>query len=277
MEALSSAIKALAALNDELIAATASHDEDRVGVLLDEIARNERLRNRLVHQRTLVEPATSYATTLPLRDKVISTLEIVGHPAAAKLLADVCFAFVGDRLATATLSSLRRDERRRFAASQGTRTQDQYVVSALSFDTISPVRGTLALSSWPLRHRLIGPSSPRANLLKITSRLSEFRDRAVDPAAANRLLLRLARSIPGAVENPVVGGTARAMTVDLNRLRTAVEAELDQIAGRDEIDRESAAARIGPLDPGQVIFGVTPVAGQSLRTADAGGWAKVVS
>ena len=276
MEALASAISALATLNDELVAATATGDLDRVGVLLDEIARNERLRNRLVRQHAPAEPATGYATALPLRDKVISTLEIVGHPAATKLLADVCLAFVGDRLATAALSSLRRDERRRFAASQGTRTQDQYVVSALAFDTISPVRGTLALSSWPLRRRLIGPSSPRANLLKITSRLAEAQDRAIDASAANRLLLRLARSIPGAVETPVTGGTARAMSVDLDRLRMAVDAELDQIAGRDETDREQAADRVGLLDPAQVIFGVTPLAVHRRHDTDTTGWAEVI-
>ena len=52
VEALSSAITELAALNGELVAATAVGDLDRVSALLEQIARAERRRNRLVHQHS---------------------------------------------------------------------------------------------------------------------------------------------------------------------------------------------------------------------------------
>jgi hypothetical protein len=243
----------LAERNNELVDATAARDSGEIAVLLRDISALERRRNELVHKFSAHTTSERYETAIPVRDRVIQALSLGGRAMAAKLLADMARSFYGATIPTQSLSSLRRDERRSFLSAKDdlsrTAERDIYVVPALTFDRFTPVRGTLALSSWPTEHRLIAPSSPRVDVLEITIRLVQQLPVAVDPSAARRLIMRLARTIPGALpaRTVAVGSTFPAALpageFDADRVVNAAESELTHLADRDEAERADAADR----------------------------------
>ena len=47
-----------------------------------------------------------------------------------------------------------------------------YIVPALTYDRLAPVRGLLALSAWPLEVRLVAPASHRVDMLHMVDRLA---------------------------------------------------------------------------------------------------------
>lgn len=83
------------------------------------------------------------------------------------LIRDVASARWGDHIAGPKLASLRRDEERSWRTSG----RPVYIVPALTWDQQRPVRGTLALSSWPLETRLLAPSSQTVDGLHHVERL----------------------------------------------------------------------------------------------------------
>ena len=96
--------------------------------------------------------ASSYESLTPLRDQVIRALQLTGRPSSARLVSDVTKSRWAERVDTAKLSYLRRDEGRSWQKSRelpGRQARDVYVVPALTYDRFTPVRGTVALSTWP--------------------------------------------------------------------------------------------------------------------------------
>ena len=162
MDDLTRVTSQLAERNNELIDATAAGDSAEIAALLRDISALERRRNELVRRVAADAAPQRYETAIPVRDRVIQALSLGGRAMAARLLADLARSFYGATIPTQSLSSLRRDERRSFLSAQDdlsrTAERDVYVVPALTFDRFTPVRGTLALSSWPTEHRLIAPS-----------------------------------------------------------------------------------------------------------------------
>lgn len=74
-----------------------------------------------------------------------------------------------------------------------------YLCSALTADRLVPARGLLAVSTWPLSRRVIGPLSPRVDFLLAARRLAEQLDRTSDASLpALRLLWQFAAK-PSAV------------------------------------------------------------------------------
>jgi len=184
---------------------------------------------------------------LPLREQVHQALTLLAAPAAPRLVIAVHQAFsVGD-MVSARLTSLRRDEERSFRSAPHAR--PYYLCSALTADLLAPARGLLAVSTWPMARRIIGPLSPRVDFLTAAIRLAEHVQRLTEPTpAATRLLWRFAANIPGAA--------ADADTMAATAVAAAARAELDIHAEADAAHRAAAARRaIERLDEAEQLFG----------------------
>jgi hypothetical protein len=196
---------------------------------------------------------TQAAPLLPVREQVHQALILLGAPAAQKLIVTVHDAFFGSALASAGLTSLRRDEERSFRAAPYAR--PYYLCATLTADLLAPARGLLAVSTWPTERRVIGPLSPRVNYLEAAIRVAEGLLRVPDPGtAAIRLLRQFAANIPGAKPSSpqVVADAARA--------------ELEVHRDEDLAIRHAAAVRArAQLDDVEQLFGhrmrVIPSAG----------------
>jgi len=160
-------------------------------------------------------------------------------------------AFASGPLVAARLTSLRRDEERSFRSAPHARAY--YLCAALSADLLGPARGLLAVSTWPLERRVIGPLSPRVDFLTAAIAVADSIMRIPEPGPeAMALLRRFAVSIPGA---PASSGAARSALVPA-RVSEAAHAELDVHAGRDQEQRRAAAQRAADqLDDAAQLFG----------------------
>ncbi|MFG2172730.1 hypothetical protein ACGFMO_15335 [Streptomyces niveus] len=192
---------------------------------------------------------------LPVREQVHQSLTILGAPASPKLISAAYEAFFTDPLVPSRLASLRRDEERSFTA-QG-HSRPYYICAALTYDRLTPARGLLAVSTWSLERRVIGPLSPRADFLAHAARVAGQIERMCaaghEPAeAAWRLLRRFAFNIPGAYDHDGHPDPARVIA--------AARAESQVHTANDESDRRgSAAVAREKLSDAQQLFGVAPL------------------
>jgi hypothetical protein len=258
MPDVQAAMAEVARLQQRLAAALEDDDLGEADRLLAELSVAERHRNRLLQRASAGSGAFDAAP--PIREQVAAILGILSRPASVSLIRDVATARFGETIQPSRLASLRRDEQRSWqAAHRGTApgarslARPVYVVPALTFDRFAPVRGMLALSSWPLEIRLIAPASARVDVLHIIMRLIDELDRSPDsPWAPNlrRLVWRFGHTIAGAVE--IRGG------FDYSSVRDAAERELQQITDTDTAERAEAAERgHAKLDPETQLFGAT--------------------
>jgi hypothetical protein len=177
-------------------------------------------------------PATG--PLLPIREQVYEALSILQVPAAPRLIATVHEALFAATFSTARVTSLRRDEERSFRTAPFSR--PYYICAALTADFLSPARGLLAVSTWPLENRVIGSLSPRVDFLTAAIRVAEALERIPAPSpAARRLLWRFAAGIPGAGHG--------AGSVDPQVVRSAAEAERAVHKDADTKTRRAAAER----------------------------------
>ncbi|GIJ51759.1 hypothetical protein Val02_86450 [Virgisporangium aliadipatigenens] len=184
---------------------------------------------------------------LPLREQVHTALSLLSVPAAPRLVVQVHHAFFGEDVPSAKLTSLRRDEERSFRSAPFAR--PYYLCAALTADRLAPARGLLAVSTWPLEHRIVGPLSPRVDFLTAAVRVAEHAERLskVDGGVA-RLLWMFGANIPGAASG--IGTAAPAAVI------RAARAELDSHTGVDRSHRTAAAARArAHLDDVGQLFG----------------------
>jgi len=184
---------------------------------------------------------------LPLREQVHQALTLLAVPAAPKLVSAVHEAFFAGLIPSVRLTSLRRDEERSFRSAPFAR--PYYVCAALTAELLAPARGVLAVSTWPLDLRVIGPLSPRVNYLSAAIRVAESYLRIPGPGpAAQRLLWRLAANIPGAADG--------ARNMDPAKVARAAQAELQIHAAGDRAARTAAADRARrQLDDAEQLFG----------------------
>ena len=197
------------------------------------------------------------ASLLPLREQVYEALSLLQVPAAPRLIATVHEAFFGSTFPTTRVTSLKRDEERSFRSAPYAR--PYYICAALSADYLSPSRGLLAVSTWPMERRVIGPLSPRVDFLTAAIHVADAIERIpTPPPTARQLLLRYAGNIPGAAPVP---GTLAAEGPDQVRpdiVRQAAQAELAVHAGADTRLRKEAAGRAGKqLRDAEKLFGTT--------------------
>lgn len=183
---------------------------------------------------------------LSIREQVHHALTLLSVPAAPKLICAVHEAFFASTILNARLTSLRRDEERSFRAAPHAR--PYYLCAALTADLLAPARGLLAISTWPMERRVVGPLSARVDFLTAAIRVAEHIERLPDPGpAAQRLLLRFAANIPGAAD----GFDAKPDAV-----AAAARAELDVHAEADRAQRREAAERARKqLDDVQQLYG----------------------
>lgn len=171
---------------------------------------------------------------LRLREQVHEALSMLQVPAAPRLIATVHEAFFATTFPTTRVTSLRRDEERSFRTAPFAR--PYYICAALAADFLSPSRGLLAVSTWPMDKRVIGSLSPRVDFLEAAIRVAEAIERIPAPVpAARRLLWRFAASIPGAAGSPG--------TVDPRAVKEAATAELSVHKEADTKTRRAAAKR----------------------------------
>jgi hypothetical protein len=221
--------------------------EERDGDLAGEVAAS---RSRTSGNRSL----------LPVREQVHQALTLIGVPAAPRLIVAVHDAFFSGPLVAARMTSLRRDEERSFRTAPHARAY--YLCAALTADLLAPARGLLAVSTWSLDQRVIGPLSPRVDYLTAAIAVADSVRRLPAPSAdATRLLWRFAVNIPGAQ-----AGGRRA---EPGLVAQAARAELAVHQDSDLAHRQAAAARAeAQLDEAGQLFGsrLSP-AGQA-----AGNW-----
>ena len=184
---------------------------------------------------------------LPLREQVHQALTLLTVPAAPRLISAVHEAFFTSTIPASRLTSVRRDEERSFRTAPFAR--PYYLCAALTAGLLAPARGLLAVSTWPMERRVIGPLSPRVDFLTAAIEVAARIQRIRSPApAALRLLWRFAANIPGAAD-----GTG---SVDPPAVARAALAEREIHADADSSTRQSAALRArNQLDDAQQLFG----------------------
>lgn len=220
-------------------------DRARARALRAELRRAEREWDDALDGLAEQVPATPVdAPLLPIREQVHNALTLLGVPAAPKLVIAVHEAFFAGEIIGARLTSLRRDEERSFRVAP--RQRPYYLCSALTADLLAPARGLLAVSTWPLDRRIVGPLSARVDFLTAAIRVAEHAERSV---GADRLLRRFAANIPGATGS----GFADVRPEVVAR---AARAELAVHEDADRSHREAAAVRARTqLDDAAQLFG----------------------
>ena len=194
---------------------------------------------------------------LPLREQVYEALSLLQVPAAPKLIATVHEAFFGSTFPTARVTSLKRDEERSFRSAPFAR--PYYVCAALSADYLSPSRGLLAVSTWPMESRVIGPLSPRVDFLTAAVHVADAIERIpTPPLTARQLLHRFAVNIPGAAPMPGEPASATLDQVKPDVVRQAAQAELAVHQQADSRLRKEAGARARrQLADAEQLFGTS--------------------
>lgn len=238
-------------LRTEVRRAALSGDPVRARELRADLRRAERAWDEALAALTTPEPEPEpvrrSGPLLPIRDQVHQALTLLSVPSAPKLIVAVHGAFFGGEMAGAQLTSLRRDEERSFRSSPHAR--PYYLCGALTADRLVPARGLLAVSTWPMTRRVIGPLSARVDFLTAAVGLSEQVSRIGRPTFPSlSLVWRFATNIPGAAES--FDAMKPAMVADAARAELAIHHEADQA------HREAAAARARTqLDEIHQLFG----------------------
>ncbi|WP_228898690.1 hypothetical protein [Streptomyces sp. DH1] len=193
---------------------------------------------------------------IPVREQVHQALTLLGAPASPKLISSTYEAFFTEPLIATKLASLRRDEERSFTAQGYAR--PYYICAALTHDRLVPARGLLALSTWPVERRIIGPLSPRVDFLTHAVGTAEQIQRLTAaghpaPDTAWRLLRRFALTIPGACD-------AAAPQPEPARVIAAAHTEAAVHQQEDDQQRQAAAQRArSQLADVQQLFGAPPM------------------
>lgn len=251
----------IAGLRTAVRQAVAAGDRVRARALRGELRRAQeewdQAVERLDEEAPQAVPAAagcaSAGPLLPIREQVHQALTLLGGPAAPRLILTVHRAFFAGQLVPARLTSIRRDEERSFRAAPHARAY--YLCAALTADLLAPARGLLAVSTWPLDRRVIGPLSPRVDYLTAAIRVADFLRRLPHASPdAYRLLWRFAVNIPGAQSSTESPGPAE--------VARAAEAELAVHEPDDSGHRAAAATRArAQLDDAAQLFGT------AIRTA----------
>ncbi len=209
---------------------------------------------RPVLQPSAATPAPvhpSAGVSVPIREQAHQALTLLGAPASPKLISAAHEAFLTGPIVTAKLGSLRRDEERSFNAQPHAR--PYYICAALTYDRLGPARGLLAVSTWPLEQRIIGPLSPRTDFLThaihVAEQVQRIRTDGRDPGLpAWRLLRRFAVNVPGADDG--------SDTPDPERVADRAAGEARVHADADTTERREAADRARQRLPAvQQLFG----------------------
>jgi hypothetical protein len=236
-------------LRQRIRRSVASKDHAELAELRVQLRLAEKRWDEALEELAPAPPATS--PLLPLREQVHQALTLLTVPSAPKMIAAVREAFFAGAMAGGQLTHLRRDEERSFRSSPHAR--PYYLCHALTADRLTPVRGLLAVSTWPMQRRVMGSLSARVDFLTAAIRVAEHtQGRAAAGSPARQLLRRFAENIPGAWADGEDASPAR--------VTDAARAELDVHDHSDRVQRRQAAARANKqLDECQQLFGAAPL------------------
>lgn len=192
--------------------------------------------------RTDLSPST--------RDIAISVLNELEVPVAPRSVADYAAARFGSMIDPRAMASLRRDEQRSWRAAGSVRAV--YIVPALEGHRFLPLRGKVALSSWPLTRRLIGPWSERADHLRATRNIARQAAWLVEnrPEVGRRMipiLQHYARTISAVVDD---------QPTDVERAATEELTLIEEADGEWRADAEDRARAV--LDEAGYLWGAAP-------------------
>lgn len=246
--------KRMQQLQQAIRQALTQHDTAQADVLRAELKRTQLAWDVLCSpdstaDDTQPEPAAPQAPEhswegRPAREQVREALTLLTVPASPRLLSQVHQAFFSGPLNTARLTTLRRDEERSFRSTPYAR--PYYICSALTSDLLSPARALLALSTWPLEQRIVGPLTQRVHFLTSAIRLADAAKELADdpelPHPVHQLLLSYSRNLHA--------HTSRR-PLDLDVLRQTAAAELE-IHADDDADTRTEAARRARRNLGDV-------------------------
>jgi hypothetical protein len=246
----------LAALHAAVREAALAGDQDRTQDLLAELAAARQDWDAEIAglegqagTGTAADPRRP-GSLLTVREQVHEALSLLRVPAQPRLLAKAHGAFFATGLRPERLTSLRRDEESSFTAAPFAR--PYYLCAALSAEHLSPSRGLLAISTWPLERRVIGPRSPTADHLTAAISIAIAVQRLPSPPRpALALLAEVAGSVRGAVSAPG--------PVSPESLIQAARAHLEELRDGDDADRSEGAGRArDQLNQVELLFGRPP-------------------
>ncbi|WP_329571728.1 hypothetical protein [Kitasatospora sp. NBC_01266] len=214
-------------------------------------------------------PGPLAGATIPVREQVHQALTVLGACAAPKLISAVHEAFFNDAIVTTKLASLRRDEERSFAAQAYAR--PYYICAALNHEGLTSARALLAVSTWTLEQRMLGPLGPRIDFLthaeRIAVHVQRIQQSGRQPSdVAWRLLGRFAANVPDGFQGS--GRPDPEQVAHAARMEAAVHREVDATQRRLAADR--ARAQLGASEQ---LFGAPVLAearrlGTDRRTAE---------
>ncbi|WP_433194542.1 hypothetical protein ACQP1G_38200 [Nocardia sp. CA-107356] len=240
-------------LRDEVRRALMAGDTVRANQVRVELRRVERAWHDAIDAVAAPDDAAKAAgplgSILSVRDQVHQALTLLGVPSAPKMVVAVQDVFFAGELSSEKVRHLRRDEERSFRSSPHAR--PYYLCSALTADRLIAARGLLAVSTWPISRRIVGPLSGRVDFLTGAIHVAEQVGRMSEPTLpAKRLLRRFATSIPSA------GDSFDAL--DPATVAEAARTELAVHQDDDQVQRDVAAERAtSQLDERQQLFGST--------------------
>lgn len=183
----------------------------------------------------------------PLRTHVAEALDRFGATARPREIAAFVEAVSGRRVPVRAFSSLRRDERRSWER----KNRSVFVVPALNGMNLTPARGRVCLSSWPIESRLLTPLAERADTLTALERVARWlvSDEAGAPPAAVSLIRGWAEAATG---QPM-------LAVDLDGIADAAAEANGRVEDEVRLERRAAARRARELLSGdEHVWGREP-------------------
>ena len=205
-------------------------------------------------------------STLPsTREQARHALLLLGVPTSPRLLVDVHQALFDGDLSVPSVAAVIRGEERRFAAPAALRPDGSdpsaepgapsYLICPGLNPDLTPVRGMVTLSTWPVIDRIGTPATARSQALASVIRVAEFV--AVRPGAcATTLLRQMAQIVPGGPE--AVDPLNPLAIAEIARVAMTDPALADAVAAEHPA-REAAATRAAALDERIRLFGLPTV------------------
>lgn len=213
-------------------------------------------------KETGLSPPVASAGRRTLRQMVLDALEDLGVMSTSKDLTGYLDARFGRSVIPARFGTLAADEMASFDRTAGARSA--WLCFAIDIATGKPIKHMWARSDWALESRLVGPSTPRLQRLKLTRRLCELALSPMPGMASPDRLPALAGAY--AADLPGSGNTSLANSALLLQW-AEVAADLEARLGpADQVMRERSSKRLQGQDDRSLLFGpVRPMGPQAAQ------------
>lgn len=181
------------------------------------------------------------------REVVIGIVAAIGDATPTRMVRDIAHVD-GTPIKSTSFPSILRSDYRSWKTNPARK--PVLVLPGLESATLLPMSSWVTLSTFDLPHRVITPLTARAahlrSLLYVVDRLAAAPADTSVAEALSGLARRWASALP---ETRVFGSP------DVEQLRSAVAGALASIAGAEQQERETAAARAAAASPEVTLFG----------------------